>query len=189
MPDCKTHVLDQSTLCLSACGGQSNNEEARRFQPCGLRGVPIIHCGIITAQVTGVENSNDFIIAHNFVGQELGQAWLGKPSVTDRGHAVVCGRQMGWSRRSRVASLMCMAPDEIAWESGSAGLSTRARHVAFPAKASQALSELHVPVWGLYVMESYTIDSCVWLLWLNIMFVRFIHTMTGSHSSFFFIAA
>ena len=121
-------------------GTKSNIEKARRFQPCGLRGVPVIHCGIITAQVIGVENSNDFIIAHNFVGQELGQAWLGKPSVADRGHAVVCGWQMGWSRRSRVASLMCMAPDENAWESGSAGLPTRARHMAFLAKASQALS-------------------------------------------------
>ena len=55
---------------------KSNTEKARRFQPCGLRGVPTIHCGI-TAQDIGVENSNDFIITHNFVGQELGQAWLG----------------------------------------------------------------------------------------------------------------
>ena len=138
---------------------KSNTEKARRFQPCGLRSVPTIHCGIITAQDIGVENSNDFIIAHNFVGQELEQAWLGKSSVTDRGHAVVCGWQMRWSRRSQIVSLMCMAPDENAWESGSAGLSTRARRVAFPEKASPALSELHLPSWGLYIMESYTIDS------------------------------
>ena len=56
---------------------KSNTEKARRFQPCGLRGVPTIHCGIITAQDIGIENNNDFIITHNFVGQELGQAWLG----------------------------------------------------------------------------------------------------------------
>lgn len=108
------------------------------------------------------------------------QAWLGKSSVTDRGHRVVWGWQMRWSRRSRVASLTCMAPERNAWESGSAGLSTRAWHVAFPAKASRALNELHLPFWGLYIMESYTIGSWVWLLWLNIMFVRFIHTVTGS---------
>ena len=56
---------------------KSNTEKARRFQPCGLRGVPTIHCGIIIAQDIGIENNNDFIITHNFVGQELGQAWLG----------------------------------------------------------------------------------------------------------------
>lgn len=92
----------------------------------------------------------------------------------------------GWSRRSRIASLLCMAPHEDACKSGLNWTVQQSPTRGIFSKGAPSRRWIAFAYFG--TLHSGIIQCrlfCVWLLWLHVLFVRCIHVVMCSCGSFF----